>query len=144
MYRGRGELAGAAGGVTAGARSGRGNDGSGGRRCGWRREGGGVGDAADGSFTTPYNILKEGGVGQAGKGKGSMQWGAFGHGGISPGLSAQEGARKSEEDGKRKETCPVGADRLLEHGHIGGHRVVEAGRLPMRDKRPRWVNDDGG
>ena len=46
--------------------------------------------------------------------------------------------------GKRKESCPVGADRLLEHGHIGGHRVVEAGRLPTRDKRPRWVNDDGG
>ena len=25
--------------------------------------------------------------------------------------------------GKRKESCPVGADRLLEHGHIGSHRV---------------------
>ncbi len=46
--------------------------------------------------------------------------------------------------GKRKESCPVGADRLLEHGNIGSHRVVEAGRLPIRDKRPRWVNDDGG
>ena len=32
--------------------------------------------------------------------------------------------------GKRKESCPVGADRLLEHGHIGSHRVVEEGRLP--------------
>ena len=50
--------AGAAGGVTAVARSGRGNDGSGGRRRGWRREGGEVGDAAGGSSTTPYNILK--------------------------------------------------------------------------------------
>ena len=46
--------------------------------------------------------------------------------------------------GKRKERCPVGADRLLEHGNIGSHRVVEARRLPKRDKRPRWVSDDGG
>ena len=88
------------GGSAGGARSGRGNDGSGGRRRGWRREGGEVGDAADGSFTTPFNILREGGVGPAGRG--SMQVGVLGHGMISPGPSAQEGARKSEEDGKRK------------------------------------------
>ena len=55
------------------------------------------------------------------------------------GFGARGGVR-----GKRKEGCPVGADRLLEHGNTGSHRVVEAGRQPKRDKRPRWVSDDGG
>ena len=50
------------------------------------------------------------------------------------------GGDDREEEGE----CPVGADRLLEHGNTGSHRVVEAGRLPIRDKRPRGVNDDGG
>ena len=63
---------------------------------------------------------------------------------IGPGrwggwVGAEGGVR-----GKRKESCPVGADRLLEHGNTGSHRVVEAGRLLQRDKRPRWVSDDGG
>ena len=55
------------------------------------------------------------------------------------GVGAEGGIR-----GKRKESGPVGADRLLEHGNIGSHCVVEAGRSPKRDKRPRWVSDDGG
>ena len=48
--------------------------------------------------------------------------------------------------GKRKERCPVGADRLfkLEHGNTGNHRVVEAGRQQRKDRRPTWVSDDGG
>ena len=87
--QGQGGSAGAAGGVTAGAKSGRGNDRSGGRMRGWGREGSEVGDAADGSSTTPFNILREGMVGPAGRG--SIEGGVFGHGGISPGPSAQEG-----------------------------------------------------
>ena len=58
---------------------------------------------------------------------------------VGVGWGGQGGIR-----GKRPENCPVAADRLLEHGNTGSHRVVEAGRLPKRDKRPRWVNDDGG
>ena len=50
---------GAAGGFTAGARSGMGDDGSGGRRRGWRRETGGVGDAKGGSSSTPFTVLRE-------------------------------------------------------------------------------------
>ena len=116
------ESAGAAGGVTAGARSGRGNHGSGGRRGGWRREGGGVGDAAGGSSTTSFHVLREEGVGSAGRG--SIEKGVLGHGGISPGPAAQEGrgwmvGAEGGIRGKSKESCPVGADRLLEHGHIG-------------------------
>ena len=54
--------------------------------------------------------------------------------------------RGGGERGKRKESWPVGADRLLEHGSTGKHRGVESGSQPksLRDKRPRWVSDDGG
>ena len=73
----------------------------------------------------------------------------MGHGVISPGPSAQEGGgglvgAEGGKRGKRKERCTVGADRLLEHGNSGISRVVEVGRQPRRNTRPRWVSDDGG
>ena len=63
---------GAAGVFTAGARSGKGDDGSGGRRRGWRREAGGVGDALakGGSSSTPFTVLRE------------RERGWFGRGGV--------------------------------------------------------------
>ncbi len=118
--QGPGGSAGAAGGVTAGARSGGGNDGSGGRRCGWRREGGGVGDAADGSSTTPYNILREGG-GRAGRervdrGGGIWAWRNFFRS-IGPGRCQGIGRGWEEERGGELGRDGRGRSKRGDYGH---------------------------
>ena len=78
-----------------------------------------------------------------------IQKGVTGQGGISLRPLVQEGGcglvgAEGGERGKRKESYPVGADRLLEHGSTGNHRGVESGSQLKGDKRPRWVSDDGG